>query len=64
MAESELVITRRELEELRDKLFVLECAIEDARRDLGDGGEARESLEWVIEAAMPLLGVPLGEGTT
>ncbi len=64
LAESELVITRRELEELRDKLFVLECAIEDARRDLGDGGEAREALEWVIDAAMPLLGVPLGEGAT
>jgi len=64
LAESELVITRRELEELRDKLFVLECAIGDARRDLAEGDDALAALEWVIEAAEPLLGAVLGESST
>jgi hypothetical protein len=61
LAESELVVTRAELDELRDKLYVLECAIDDVRRDLDDGGDPQEALEWVIEAAEPLLGAQLGE---
>jgi hypothetical protein len=56
ISEHELVVTRTALDELRDKLYVLECAVEDARRDVDSGGDARESLEWVIEAAVPLFG--------
>lgn len=61
LAESELVITRHELEGLRDKLYVLECAVEDARRDVAEGGEAAEALVWVIESAEPLFTTTLGE---
>ena len=61
LAETELVITRTELEDLRDKLYVLECAIEDVRRDLPDGGDPAEALEWIIRSAEPLIGTPLGD---
>lgn len=64
MAETELVITRRELEELRDKLYVLECAVEDARRDIAADGDPAEALAWVIESAVPLFATPLGEVAT
>lgn len=59
LAESELVLTRDELEALRDKLYVLECAIEDVRRDLLDDGDPAEALDWVIRSAEPLLTSPL-----
>ena len=61
LAESELVITRSELDELRDKLFVLECAIDDVRRDLAEGDDPQAALEWILQAAEPLLGASLGE---
>jgi hypothetical protein len=61
LSEAQLIVTRAELEELRDKLYVLECAIDDVRRDLDDGGDPQEALDWVIEAAEPLLGAKLGE---
>lgn len=64
MAETELIITRGELEELRDKLYVLECAVDDARRDLAAGGDPAEALDWVIESAVPLFATPLGETLT
>jgi len=61
LAESELIVTRTELEELRDKLYVLECALDDARRDLAEGDDPAQALRWVIESAEPLLGTTLGE---
>ena len=61
LSEAELVIARAELDELRDKLYVLECAIDDVRRDLGDGGDAREAVDWLLDAAEPLLHARLGE---
>lgn len=64
LAESELIVTRAELEALRDKLFVLECAIDDVRTDLADGDDPTAALRWVIEAAEPLLGTTLGEPST
>ena len=36
LAEHELVVTRTELDELHDKLYVLEAAVEDVERDLAD----------------------------
>jgi hypothetical protein len=63
LAESELIVTRSELEALRDKLFVLECAIDDVRRDVADGDDPAIALQWVIQAAEPLLGTTLGEPT-
>jgi hypothetical protein len=61
LAESELVVARTELDDLRDRLFVLECAVADARRDLADGDEPAQVLEAVMDAAQPLFGAPLGE---
>ena len=64
LSEAQLVIARAELDDLRDKLYVLECAVADARRDLAEGDDPRQLLDWVIEAAEPLFGAPLGEAST
>lgn len=59
LAEGELVVARRELDALRDDLYVLACAVDDVDRDLGVSGEPTrqqlaEALEWLLEAARPL----------
>lgn len=63
LSESELVMTRNELEELRDALYVLEAAVEDVERDLADAGddpvELRRALAWLLDAARPLVRTPL-----
>jgi len=61
LAETELVVARTELDDLRDKLFVLECAVGDARRDLAEGDDPNRVLEDVMAAAEPLFGSPLGD---
>lgn len=58
LAEDELVLTRAELDELHDLLYVLEAAIEDVERDLADAETVRdyqEALDWLLEAARPLV---------
>jgi hypothetical protein len=55
------VITRQALDVLRDKLYVLEAAVEDVERDLGEAEsdqEVREALDWLLQAARPLLADP------
>lgn len=57
--ETELVIARAALDELRDRLYVLEAAVEDVERDLaGAEGEQdlRDALDWLLAAARPLCG--------
>lgn len=58
LSENELVVTRAELDELGDLLFVLEAAVEDVERDLS-GRPAKsdyvEAVEWVLAAARPLI---------
>ena len=59
LTEDDLIVTRAELDGLRDDLFVLARAVDDVRRDLGAPGtrtarELRESLAWLLEAASPL----------
>ena len=57
VSESELIITRAALDDLRDRLYVLETAVEDVDRDLGDAtGEQdlRDALAWLLAAARPL----------
>lgn len=57
--ESELVITRAALDDLRDRLYVLEAAVEDVERDLPEAeGEQdlRDALGWLLAAARPLCG--------
>jgi hypothetical protein len=63
LAEHELVVTRGELDDLYDKLYVLEAAVEDVDRDLAEGATAKEYQEavaWLLEAARPLLTDRLG----
>lgn len=59
LSESELVMTRRELDELRDALYVVEAAAEDVERDLAEAGddpeEVRRALAWLLDAVRPLL---------
>ena len=52
-------MARAELDQLRDALYVLEAAVEDVDRDLatadGDPDEVRRALDWLLQAARPLL---------
>ena len=64
---TQLIVARAELDDLYDRLYVLEAAIEDVERDLAAAdppGERdyREALEWILEAARPLVSRRLGEG--
>lgn len=66
LSDGELVIATAELDALHDELYVLACAVDDARRDLAAAGprataaELREILEWVLAAAGPLRDRELG----
>jgi hypothetical protein len=58
LSEAELIVARQSLDELRDKLYVLEAAIEDVERDLAEAEgerEVREALDWILAAARPLI---------
>lgn len=52
------MITRVELDELKDLIYVLHCAVVDAQRDLANPRQTKESLteliEWLLEAAEPV----------
>jgi hypothetical protein len=57
LSEDELVMTRAELDVLRDQLYVLEAAVEDVERDLMASPtkqDLRDAVAWIIEAARPL----------
>ena len=59
LGEAELIVTRRALDELRDRLYVLEAAVEYVRLDLAaDPGleEYRDAVRWLLDAAAPLVG--------
>lgn len=61
LAEHELVVTREELDELYDRLYVLEAAVQDVEADLaGEPTEEdyRDAVAWLLEAARPLLSPP------
>lgn len=58
LSEHELVLTRQAMDELRDRLYVLECAVEDVERDLGGSptrAEYREAVDWLLDAAHPVI---------
>jgi hypothetical protein len=58
LADGELLVARRQLDDLHDALYVLECAVVDTRRDLEHGlrpEEAMAALQWLLEAAAPLV---------
>ncbi len=70
LSEGELVMATAELDALHDELYVLACAVDDARRDLAAAGdrattrELREILEWVLQAAAPLRDRELGDSSS
>ena len=58
MSETEIVLTRAGIDRLHDDIYVLECAIRDVEVDLADDDSAdsvRRCLEWLLEAARPLV---------
>lgn len=58
LSEAELIVTRTALDELRDRIYVLEAAIEDVERDReAAAGEQdlAEALEWLLQAARPVI---------
>lgn len=57
LSEDELVLTRQAMDELRDRLYVLEAAIEDVERDLAGSptkSDYRDAVAWLLDAARPL----------
>jgi len=57
-------MTRTELNDLHDALYVLACAVADVRRDLADtskptAGELADMLRWILDCAEPLDAVRL-----
>ncbi|MEY4228785.1 MAG: hypothetical protein RLZ84_1377 [Actinomycetota bacterium] len=64
LAEDELVVTRSELNEIRDRIYVLECALNDVAGDVDNKRATlesmRESLRWLIDAARPVTDAHIG----
>lgn len=51
-------MTRRDLDALRDALYVLEAAVEDVERDLAASrtkADLEASLAWLLSAVRPLV---------
>ena len=56
--EGEIIVTRSRLDRLRDRLWVLACAIEDVDGDLARSAEPDDvaaALAWVLDAARPVV---------
>lgn len=64
LSENELVVARGELDNLKDLIFVLQCAVNDVTADLVSGRHTKESLreltEWLLEAAEPVTTASFG----
>ena len=63
LSENELVMTRDELDTLKDQIYVLHCAVIDTKQDLSAGRHTKDSLldllQWLIEAAEPVAAASL-----
>ena len=63
LSENELVVTRDELDTLKDQIYVLHCALADARNDLSKPRHTKDSireiLDWVMDAAEPVASASL-----
>ncbi len=63
LSEGELVVTKQSLEELLDKVYVLQAAAEDVERDLegshDDPAELNRALQWLLSAAGPVVATRL-----
>lgn len=64
LSETELVVAREELDNLKDLIFVLQCAVNDVTADLASSRHTKESLrelaEWLLEAAEPVTTASFG----
>jgi hypothetical protein len=59
LSESDVIVARQAIEGLDDLLFVLACAITDVEGDIArdqSPEQVRASLDWLMEAARPVLG--------
>jgi hypothetical protein len=60
LSEDELIVTKAELDQLHDELYVLACAVDDVDRDRAAAGKSvtpraiGEMLMWLLEAARPI----------
>jgi len=63
LSENELVMTRAELDALKDQMYVLHCALNDVQTDLAAGRHTKDSLlemvNWLLEAADPVAAASL-----
>ena len=63
LSENELVMTRDELDALKDQMYVLHCAINDIQTDLASPRQTKETLlemlGWLIQAAEPIAAASL-----
>jgi endogenous inhibitor of DNA gyrase (YacG/DUF329 family) len=63
LSENELVMTRDELDHLKDQIYVLHCAVRDAHNDLASSRHTKEGLHstliWLLEAAEPVAAASL-----
>ena len=60
LSETELVITRDQLNTLRDQVYVLKCAVADVEADLDPAADPttrdyKSALNWLLIAAKPLV---------
>ena len=57
LGEHELVVTREELDAIRDRQFLLACTVEDVQRDLANGDvDERDAFGVLLEAAREFVG--------
>ena len=57
LSDDQVILTRQELDELHDRLYTLEAAVEDAESDLGVArtmADVRAAAEHLLGAAKPL----------
>ncbi|MTB12756.1 MAG: hypothetical protein F2930_05310 [Actinobacteria bacterium] len=63
LSENELVMTRDELDKLKDQIYVLHCALQDVRTDLASPRQTKETLQemlgWLMDAAEPIASASL-----
>ena len=63
LSENELVMTRDELDALKDQIYVLHCALNDVQTDLVSPHQTKDSLlemlGWLIQAAEPIAATSL-----
>ena len=58
LSETELIVARRDLDALRDAIYVLEAAVDDVERDLATTttkADLQAALDWLLNSAKPVV---------